>query len=48
MNQIDEELLPAPIIEDGLTHSFDVMEDGLWEDATGEATYAKYFRDMGR
>jgi hypothetical protein len=48
MNQIDEELLPAPIIEDGLTHSFDVMEDGLWEDATGEATYAKYFRDMSR
>ena len=44
MNQVDEETLPAPIIEDGLEHDFEVMGGDIWEVANGGETYANFIR----
>jgi hypothetical protein len=44
MNQMDEDLLPAPIIEDGLEHDFEIIGDDIWELADGGETYANFFR----
>jgi hypothetical protein len=48
MNQYDEDVLPAPIIEDGLEHDFMVEGGDVWEVADGADTYAKYTRDFFR
>jgi len=48
MNQIDEDVLPAPIIEDGLKHDFMVEGGDVWEVADGGDTYGKYTRDFFR
>ena len=48
MNQIDEDVLPAPIIEDGLQHDFMVEGGDVWEVADGGDTYGKYTRDFFR
>lgn len=48
MNQIDEDVLPAPIIEDGLEHDFMVEGGDVWEVADGGDTYASYTRDFFR
>jgi len=42
MNQIDEDVLPAPIIEDGLQTEFMVEGGDVWEVADGGDTYASY------
>jgi hypothetical protein len=42
MNQFDDEVLPAPIIEDGLEHDFMVEGGDLWEVANGGDTYGSY------
>ena len=44
MNQFDEEVLPAPIIEDGLETPFEVMDGDVWENANGGDTYGAYSR----
>ena len=44
MNQFDEEVLPAPIIEDGLETPFEVFDGDLWEKANGGDTYGAYSR----
>ena len=46
MNQLDENMLPAPIIEDGLEHDFEMMGGDLWEVADGGETYNKFIRGM--
>jgi len=48
MNQLDEEVLPAPIIEDGLEHKFDVIDGDVWEKADSGETYAGFVRDLIR
>jgi hypothetical protein len=48
MNQIDEDVLPAPIIEDGLKTDFMVEGGDVWEVADGGDTYGKYTRDFFR
>ena len=49
MNQVDEETLPAPIIENGLEHNFQLMDGDLWEEVDGSGgTYEKFTRDMIR
>jgi Terminase large subunit, T4likevirus-type, N-terminal/Terminase RNaseH-like domain len=48
MNQMDELNLPAPIIEDGREHKFEIMDGDLWEAADGGETYAGYFRETFR
>jgi hypothetical protein len=48
MNQVDEETLPAPIIEDGLEHSFEIMDGDVWEVADSGQTYSSFIRDMMR
>ena len=46
MNQMDDDILPAPIIEDGLEHEFEMMGGDLWEVADGSETYSKFIRDL--
>ena len=46
MNQMDEDVLPAPIIEDGLEHDFEIMGGDLWEIADGGEVYASFTRKM--
>jgi hypothetical protein len=46
MNQMDDDVLPAPIIEDGLEHEFEMMGGDLWEVADGSETYSKFIKDM--
>jgi hypothetical protein len=46
MNQMDDDILPAPIIEDGLEHEFEMMGGDLWEVADGTETYSKFIRDL--
>jgi hypothetical protein len=46
MNQVDDDMLPAPIIEDGLEHEFEMMGGDLWEVADGSETYSKFIRDL--
>jgi len=50
MNQFDEDVLPAPIIEDGLEHDFMIEGGDVWEVADSEGTYSKYatkwFKDL--
>ena len=48
MNQFDEENLPAPIIEDGLEHDFDIIDGDLWEAADGSETYSSFIRNLVR
>jgi hypothetical protein len=45
MNQLDEEVLPAPIIDDGRQHNFEVMDGDLWEVANGDEIYSGFIRD---
>jgi hypothetical protein len=46
MNQIDDDVLPAPIIEDGLEHDFEVWGGDLWETPNGGETYASFTKKM--
>jgi hypothetical protein len=46
MNQVDDEMLPAPIIEDGLEHDFEIMGGDIWEVANGGETYAGFIRKL--
>ena len=45
MNQLDDEMLPAPIIEDGRQHNFEAIDGDLWELADGGEVYAGFIRD---
>jgi hypothetical protein len=45
MNQLDEEVLPAPIIENGLNNSFEVIDGDVWELANGGEAYAGFMQD---
>ena len=46
MNQYDEEVLPAPIIETGIDRpGFEVWGDDVWEIPDGGEVYAGFFRD---
>jgi Terminase large subunit, T4likevirus-type, N-terminal/Terminase RNaseH-like domain len=48
MNQIDDEALLEPIIEDGLENDFEVVGGDVWETANGGDTYGSWTRDMMR
>jgi hypothetical protein len=48
MNQMDDDVLPAPIIEDGLEHDFEMVGGDMWEVADGRETYSEYFKDFHR
>jgi hypothetical protein len=45
LNQVDEDVLPAPIIEDGLENTLELMGGDLWETVNGEDTYVGYFKN---
>jgi len=44
MNQIEEDVLPAPIMDDGLQHDFEITGGDIWEVADGSETYATFIR----
>ncbi|NBP56849.1 terminase, partial [bacterium] len=50
MNQIDEEVLPEPIIDDGIKPDFMIEGGDVWEVTNGGDTYASYsakwFKDL--
>ena len=48
MNQLDEEVLPAPIIDDGLGERYENMDGDLWEVADGSELYSKFIKDAMR
>lgn len=48
MNQIDEDVLPAPIIDNGLKTDFMVEGGDVWEVADGGPTYAGYHNSFFR
>jgi len=48
MNQEFEEVLPAPVIDNGLDVPFDLIDGDLWEKAGSGEVYANYFREMKR
>ena len=45
MNQMDENILPEPLIEDGLEVPFDIIDGDLWEMADGNEVYATFIRN---
>lgn len=46
MNQIDEEVLPAPIIDDGVSDApFEVIGGDVWEKLSGSDTYGSYHKN---
>jgi hypothetical protein len=45
MNQVDENMLPEPVIEDGLEIPFDIIDGDLWELADGNEIYASFIKD---
>jgi hypothetical protein len=49
MNQLDDETLPAPIIENGLNRpGLEVIGDDIWEVADGGEVYAGFIQDSFR
>jgi hypothetical protein len=48
MNQLDEEVLPAPIIDDGVSNPFEVIDGDVWEVADGGEVYAGFIQDSFR
>jgi hypothetical protein len=42
---MDDDVLPAPIIEDGLEHDFELMGGDLWERADSGETYGSFMRN---
>ena len=46
MNQYDEEVLPAPIIETGLERPYEIIDGDLWEAADGSDVYSGLMRDI--
>ena len=48
INQVDEELLPAPIIETGLERDFELIDGDIWEAADGSDIYSGLIRDAMR
>jgi hypothetical protein len=49
MNQLDEEVLPAPIIETGLERpGLEVLDGDVWEVADGGDIYSGFIRDSLR
>lgn len=46
MNQVDDLMLPAPLIEDGLEHDFEVMDGDVWEVAGGGEVYSSSIKKL--
>ena len=48
MNQVDEITPPAPLIENGLEHKFEILDGDVWEKSDSGETYASFIRDTIR
>jgi hypothetical protein len=48
LNQVDDETLPDPIIDDGLNHGLELMDGDLWDSNSGGGVYDSFIRDMLR
>ena len=47
MNQIDEVSPPAPIVDNGLSHPFELIGGDLWEPMDSNPTYSQYIKNFG-
>jgi len=48
INQVDEITPPAPVVDNGMDHPFEVMGGDVWEKADSNAPYAEWFKEMMR
>ena len=48
LNQVDDETLPDPIIDDGLNHGLELVDGDLWDSNSGGGVYDSFIRDMLR
>jgi hypothetical protein len=48
MNQVDEITPPAPIVEDGMSTPFEVIDGDVWEKADSNQPYVDFIRDAIR
>lgn len=48
LNQVDEETLPAPVVDNGLENPFEIIDGDVWEKAGSGETYAGFIRDLLR
>jgi len=48
MNQFDEDVLPAPVIDNGMEHEFMLEGGDVWEKADSGETYSAYFKEIQR
>jgi hypothetical protein len=48
MNQVDEITPPAPIVEDGMSTPFEVIDGDVWEKADSNQPYVDFIRDAVR
>lgn len=49
MNQMDEISPPAPVVENGLEHKFEIVDGDVWEKADSNQPYVDFIRDaIGR
>jgi hypothetical protein len=48
MNQYDEEMVPAPIMDDGIgsQSQLELIDGDLWDSVSGNSTYSSYMRDF--
>ena len=48
MNQYDEEMVPAPIMDDGIGSysELELIDGDLWESGKSDSTYSSYMRDF--
>jgi hypothetical protein len=46
MNQLDDENLPAPIIDDGREHYFEILDGDVWVTADSGEVYSGFFKEL--
>jgi hypothetical protein len=48
MNQLDDESLPTPILDDGMQNELELMDGDLWDSTPGGDTYGSYIRNWSK
>lgn len=46
MNQVDDLMLPEPLMDDGLEHDFEIIDGDLWETADGGEVYDRSIKRL--
>jgi len=48
MNQLDDETLPAPILDDSMQMQLELIDGDLWDSSPGGDTYGSYIRNWSK